>query len=385
MFFYTVNLVTKLRYDVDTIVTAPMNIEGPTMHHNLLKALLLALSAMILMSCQQTEEKASPDELDVKPLTAQEEDELFSQASALFGALPERMPGSENDTPELIALGEDLYFETALSENNSQSCNTCHMVNDGFAGVDNEVTSEGAHGERGERNSPTVLNAGYHFVQFWDGRAEDLVEQAKGPILNPVEMAMASEEAVESRLSEDPDYQQAFAAAFPDQKNPITYQNVAEAIAAFERTLISRSRFDDYMDGDRAALTAAEKRGLQTYVSTGCITCHMQSTFGGTMYQKLGLVNPYPSEDPGRYMVTNDPADSMMFKVPSLRNVALTAPYWHDGSVATLEEAVELMAWHQLGRKLEEKDVDLIVAFLNSLSDPDRKSASEESMEVAAK
>jgi len=335
-------------------------------------ATLVLHAVLALSACQPQQEQPQPEVTDVKPLTEQEETELFDQASSLFGALPATMPGSENDTPERIALGKRLYFETQLSENNSQSCNTCHMVDGQRAGVDNEITSKGAHGTPGERNSPTVLNAGYHFVQFWDGRAADLVEQAKGPILNPVEMAMASEKDVEKRLASIEGYPEAFAAAFPGSKRSISYQNVAEAIAAFERTLISRSRFDAYMEGDRAALTDAEKRGLQTFITTGCIACHMDNTFGGTMYQKVGLVNPYPTTDVGRFAVTKDPADSMMFKVPSLRNVALTAPYFHNGSVPTLEKAVELMAWHQLGRKIEPADIGHIVTFLKSLSDPQR-------------
>ena len=155
---------------------------------------------------------------------------------------------------------------------------------------------------------------------------------------------------------------------FPDEPKALSYDNMANAIAAFERTLVSRSRFDDYMEGDQAALTVHEKRGLKKFIETGCITCHMTPTLGGNMYQKLGLVEPYDSEDPGRYMVTGNSSDSLMFKVPSLRNIALTAPYFHDGSIATLEESVHLMAKHQLGRSLSEEDVQQITSFLKSLS-----------------
>ncbi|MFZ9870333.1 MAG: cytochrome-c peroxidase [Candidatus Kapaibacteriota bacterium] len=349
----------------------------------MMKAVLLALllaSAAVggIVGCSKPE--TTPEEtatLTVEPLTPEEEETLLAQAKALFGVLPDMMPGASTDTPELVALGEKLYNETQLSATGTQSCNSCHMVDGGKSGVDNLPTSPGAHGTPGTRNSPTVLNAGFHFVQFWDGRAADLVEQAKGPILNPAEMAMASEKDVEDRLSAIDEYKTAFAAAFPQAKQPITYHNVATAIAAFERTLVSKSRYDDYVSGTSSALTDVEKRGLQTFISTGCITCHVSPTFGGSMYQKLGLVNPYDSKDAGRYEVTKDPADSLMFKVPSLRNVALTAPYYHDGSIPTLDSAVTSMAWHQLGRKLETKDRDLIVAFLSALSDPSRKLAAQ--------
>lgn len=357
-----------------------------------MRAILLALlfaTAIVggFVGCTKPEQIPTEEAgLKVDPLTKEEEETLLSQAQTIFGVLPDKMPGSENDTPELIALGEKLYHEKQLSVNGTQSCNSCHMVDNGKSGVDNLPTSPGAQGALGKRNSPTVLNAGFHFAQFWDGRAADLVEQAKGPILNADEMAMPSEAEVEKRLSASQDYTAAFAAAFPKEKKPITYQNVANAIAAFERTLVSRSRYDDYVAGKKDALTDVEKRGLQTFIASGCITCHVSPTFGGTMYQKLGLVMPYDTKDAGRYEVTKDPADSLMFKVPSLRNVALTAPYYHDGSIPTLDSAVSLMSWHQLGKKLEARDLQLIVAFLQSLSDPSRTvAAAPAAKSVAAK
>lgn len=335
-----------------------------------LAAILLGLTAPSCSQKQDVPKEAAPAE--AKALTAAEEQELKDQASALFGALPASMPGAENDTPELIALGEKLYMDTRLSVNDKQSCNSCHMVDQNRSGVDNLPVSPGAKGGDGDRNSPTVLNAGFQFVQFWDGRAEDLVAQAKGPILNPGEMAMPSEKAVEQKIGAIPEYAEAFKAVFPKGKKPVSYHNIATAIAAFERTLRSPSRFDDYIAGNATALTNAEKRGMKTFIESGCITCHMGTTFGGAMYQKLGLVNPYESKDAGRYEVTKDPADSLMFKVPMLRNVALTAPYFHDGSVKTLDEAVSLMGWHQLGKKLTKDEITSIVTFLNALSDPKR-------------
>lgn len=286
--------------------------------------------------------------------------------------LPARMPGAEKDTPALVDLGKDLYFEVALSENKAQSCNSCHRVDGGRGGVDNEATSPGAFGKRGGRNSPTTLNAGFQFAQFWDGRADDLVAQAKGPVLNPVEMAMPSEAVVVSRLKEMPRYQEKFPKAFPGVEAPITYDHMARAIAAFERTLVTRDRFDDFLKGEDAALSELEKRGLNEFLSLGCTTCHYGPTLGGQLFQKVGLIHPYPTEDKGRLEVTKDEDDLHRFKVPMLRNIAITQPYFHNGKVATLEEAVRKMAWHQLGKELDEVQVKSLVAFLHSLTDKPR-------------
>ncbi|KXK34918.1 MAG: Cytochrome c551 peroxidase [Chlorobi bacterium] len=332
---------------------------------------LLPCAFVLLMGCSSNEESNDAAALP-GTLTITEEQELAADASDMFGVLPATMPGAEHDTPDLIALGEALYHDVRLSINNTQSCNTCHDVTNGRSGVDGEPTSKGAKGERGNRNSPTSLNAGFQFLQFWDGRAADLAEQAKGPILNPVEMAMPSEKAVEDRLSGIPEYVEMFKKAFPNTRRNITYQNVASAIAAFERTLVSPSPFDEYVKGNSEALTAKQKLGLQTFIATGCASCHNGPTFGGNTFQKLGMLHPFASKDAGRYEVTKDPADSMMFKVPILRNIALTAPYFHNGSVPTLHEAVKLMAWHQLDKKLDENEIDVIVTFLEGLSDPKR-------------
>lgn len=334
-----------------------------------MKSLLLPLlSAVLLIGCSKTQQQVS-DKADVMPpLTQTEQQELFDQASALFPALPASMPGSETDSPELVALGRELYHDVRLSVNDKQSCNTCHNVDNGGAGVDNETTSPGALGKRGARNTPSSLNAGFHFVQFWDGRAEDLEAQAKGPVVNPIEMGMEGPKAVEAKLGSVETYKTQFAAAFPGDKRAMSFNNVAKAIAAFERTLVSPSRYDKWISGNKAALTPQEQRGLHTFINAGCIACHSGTTFGGSMYQKLGLVNPYPSADAGRFAVTKDPADSLMFKVPSLRNVAVTWPYFHDGSVRTLKEAIRLMAWHQVGKKLTDNEVASIEIFLKSLT-----------------
>ncbi len=298
--------------------------------------------------------------------------ELQKKAKQTFGALPEKMPGSEGDTTELISLGKELYFDVKLSANDKQSCNSCHNIEGKAGGVDNEPTSPGAFGKRGDRNSPTVLNAGFHLAQFWDGRAETLADQAKGPILNPGEMAMPSEKAVLDKLSKT-DYPEKFKKAFPSDKSALSYDNLAKAIAAFERTLKTTDRFDDWMNGDLKAMTSDEVEGLKTFMDTGCVSCHYGAAMGATSYRKLGERNPYETKDLGRFNVTKNEADKYFFKVPSLRNVMLTAPYFHDGSIKTVEEAITKMAYHQLNKDLTSAEVQSIKTFLNALTDKTRK------------
>lgn len=238
--------------------------------------------------------------------------------------------------------------------------------------MDNLPTSPGAFGKNGDRNSPTVLNAGFHFVQFWDGRAADLKAQAKGPILNPVEMAMPSEKEVLKRLNEDAEYPGLFAKAYPNEKEAVTYENLAGAIAAFERTLITSSRFDDFINGDHKAISKDEQEGFKSFLSAGCTSCHSGNLLGGNSYRKIGQVNEYKTADLGLYNVTKKTEDKYFFKVPSLRNIALTGPYFHDGQVKTLDEAVQKMAYHQLGMNLSEEETKKIVTFLGTVSDKTR-------------
>jgi len=292
---------------------------------------------------------------------------LRTQASAIFGALPEDAATEARPmTPARVELGRMLYYEDRISLSQTISCNSCHML-DAY-GVDNEPTSPGHEGERGDRNSPTVYNAALHVAQFWDGRAADVEEQAKGPVLNPVEMGMPSEETVLSVLRSIPGYREKFEAAFPGEEDPITYHNAALAIGAFERGLMTPGRFDRFLAGDDDALTAEELAGLQLFVSRGCVTCHNGPTVGGGMFRKLGLVRPYPTEDVGREKVTGDPADRYFFKVPGLRNVAETGPWFHDGSIESLDAAVRLMSLHQLGVELAPAEREKIVAFLEALT-----------------
>jgi cytochrome c peroxidase len=303
--------------------------------------------------------------------TAYAEDNSWKNA---FAPLPENAATAEYPlTPERVALGKKLYFDTRLSINNKLSCNSCHNL--ATFGVDNEPTSPGHEGKRGGRNSPTAFNAALHVAQFWDGRAKDVEAQALGPILNPGEMGMPSEVEVMKRLSADPKTVEEFKAAFPGEATPLTYANIGKAIGAFERTLITPSRFDAFLKGDEKALTPAEKAGGKLFVQTGCTACHMGATMGGQMYQKLGLVKDYPTKDMGRFEVTKNEADKKFFKVPSLRNVAKTGPYYHDGSIKTLEEAVSKMGEYQLGKQLSKEEVDSIVTFLGSLTGTPPKSA----------
>lgn len=281
----------------------------------------------------------------------------------------EPLPASiidEKKNAALIALGKKLYLDPRLSVNDTISCSSCHQL-DNF-GVDSQPTSPGHEGKRGGRNSPTTLNAALHIAQFWDGRAKDVEEQALGPILNPIEMGMPDEAAVVNKLKKIDEYKTLFAEAFKDEKDPIQYKNIGKAIGAFERTLLTPSRFDDFLKGDDKALNDAEKRGLQKFMHMGCTTCHNGVTIGGNSYKKIGLVKPYDTADMGRFEITGIETDKKVFKVPSLRNITKTGPYFHDGSVATLDEAIRKMAEHQLGRQVSPGFVDDVKAFLGSLT-----------------
>lgn len=307
-------------------------------------------------------------------LSAQEEEILHMQARMLLGALPKAMPGRAGDTTAQVALGQKLYFEKSMSLNNSQSCNDCHPVQGKHAGADNKPTSPGAQKQFGARNAPTVLNAGFQHAQFWDGRSPDLADQAKGPILNPVEMGMSKPEDVMQRLA-SAGYKPLFAKAFPGGRDAFTYDNVGKAIAAFERTLVSRSRFDAYIEGNRDGLQPLEKRGLMAFLDVGCVRCHGGPMQGGLLYQKIGVFQPYGNaEDLGRFDVTKSEKDRFVFKVPLLRNISMTGPYYHDGTVATLAEAIDRMAWLQLGTTLSSGQIDGIMRFLTALAD-ERRSA----------
>jgi cytochrome c peroxidase len=286
----------------------------------------------------------------------------------MFQPLPEVMASASNPiTEEKVALGRMLYYETRLSKSQKISCNSCHLLDK--YGVDGQPTSDGHKGQTGDRNAPTVYLAAGHFLQFWDGRAPDVEEQAKGPVMNPVEMAMSSEKQVVAVLKSMPEYIDAFKRAFPSEKDPVTFNNVAIAIGAFERNLVTPSRWDKFLKGDQNALTAEEKAGFNTYVEAGCAMCHSGTYVGGTLFQKLGAAKPWPdNSDPGREKVTKSEADRQVFKVPSLRNIEKTGPYYHNGKVAELNEAVSKMGDYQLGKTLTDLQVKSIVTWLGSLT-----------------
>jgi cytochrome c peroxidase len=285
-----------------------------------------------------------------------------------FAPLPDEVPAAGSAaTADLVALGKMLYFEPRLSKSQKISCNSCHDL--ATYGVDNQPTSDGHKGQLGDRNSPTVFNAAAHFVQFWDGRAPDVEAQAKGPVLNPVEMAMPAEPVVVKVLESMPEYVDLFQKAFPNEKKPVSYDNMAKAIGAFERKLMTPSRWDKYLKGDKTALTQEEMAGFKTFNAVGCRTCHAGALLGGSFYQKMGVAKPFPrSSDAGREKVTKDAADQGVFKVPSLRNIEKTGPYFHDGKTPGLDEAVRDMGEYQLGRPLTAEETKQIIDFLKVLT-----------------
>ncbi|MEZ0323166.1 MAG: cytochrome-c peroxidase [Hydrogenothermaceae bacterium] len=295
--------------------------------------------------------------------------DLLNQAKNYFQPLPKEIPAPSDNptTKEKVELGKKLYYDPRLSLSGVISCNTCHNL--ATYGVDGVETSLGHKFQTGGKNAPTVLNAGFHIAQFWDGRAKTLEDQAKGPILNPVEMSMPDPNLVIERLKTIEGYVNEFKKVFPNDKDPVNYDNVAKAIAAFERTLVTPSRFDEFLKGNTKALTQKEKEGLKLFMEKGCASCHNGVAIGGTMFQKFGIVKPYKYQDPndlGRYNVTKDEADKYVYKVPSLRNITRTYPYFHDGKVWDIREAVKIMGETQLGITLTDEEVDKIVAFLDS-------------------
>ncbi|GAB1404749.1 MAG: cytochrome-c peroxidase [Lentimicrobiaceae bacterium] len=300
-------------------------------------------------------------------------DSIMASAKNVFQPLPGEALNPENPlTPEKIALGKALYYDNILSMNQTQSCNTCHNLE--TYGVDNKPTSPGDGGAPGVRNSPTVLNSALHFLQFWDGRMKDVEEQAGGPVMNPDEMNMPSEAVVMARLEADENYPKMFAAAFPEEKNAMTFDAMRKAIGAFERTLLTPSRFDDFLKGDHTALTEQELTGLKTFMDVGCTACHNGPLLGGNMFQKYPLFGTHEeytgskADDLGRMQETKNEADKYVFKVPSLRNIAETWPYLHDGSVRELDNTVDLMAKAELNKELTPGQTNDIVAFMKALT-----------------
>ena len=309
---------------------------------------VLVLSATLLFSCSK-----GPKLNDV---------DLLKKSHSLLGQ-KQTVPVVDHNE---VALGKVLFQEVALSGNNTQSCNSCHNVSN--YGVDNTVTSLGSNGAPGRRNTPTVYNAVYSTSQFWDGRASNLKEQAGGPINNPKEMN-SSPSQVESKLKLNENYVRTFKYVY--NREPF-YEGVLSSIAAYESTLVSNgtSKFDVFLSGRASVLNNSEKRGLEHFLNYGCVACHSGNNLGGRSYAKFGVLHPYSNtSDTGRHGVTGSDADRYVFKVPSLRNVEKTYPYFHDGGEPTLEGAVRTMAYTQLGRELSEEEVNELVAFLKTLTD----------------
>ena len=318
-----------------------------------------ALLAVSIAACKPVSRQASAD---------LGSGELVKADLALFAPLPARMvAGVKPPTDAQIALGRALFYETLLSVGHNVSCNSCHPLN--AFGADGRARSFGDHGQTGGRNSPTVYNAAGQIAQFWDGRARTVEEQAKGPVLNPAEMGMPNAEAVLEHLRASAAYRAQFAAAFPGAGTPLTYDNVGRAIGAFERGLVTPASWDKFLGGDDAALSADQKRGAKTFVAAGCAGCHGGVYLGGTAFMKAGLVTPWPSAaDSGRILVSKNPDDLFVFKVPSLRNVEKTGPYFSDGGVASLDEAIRMMGRHQLGLELSDGQVKDVKTFLRTLT-----------------
>lgn len=268
-----------------------------------------------------------------------------------------------------VALGRELFNEKRLSIDDTIACASCHVMSKG--GADGMAHSIGVHGAEGAINAPTVLNSAFNFSQFWDGRAATLEAQMDGPVNHPKEMG-SSWSAITIKLINDEHYRKAFESIYRDA---VTVTNIKDAIASFERTLLTPdSRFDRYLRGDKASLTSYELRGYEAFQNYGCITCHQGINLGGNMYERMGLMADYFGDrghlteaDYGRYNLTHQEADRYYFRVPGLRNVARTAPYFHDGSTAELGDAVKIMAKYQLGREMPTQDADAVVAFLRSL------------------
>ncbi|MCL1048047.1 cytochrome-c peroxidase [Shewanella abyssi] len=276
------------------------------------------------------------------------------------------IPAAVITNPEKVELGKMLFFEPRLSKSGFISCNSCHNLS--LGGVDALPTSIGHNWQQGPINSPTVLNAEYGLAQFWDGRAKDLKEQAGGPIANPKEMGFSHDLAVDT-IRSMPAYQARFASVY--KTNGISIDAITDAIAEFEKTLVTpNAPFDKYLTGDKSAINADAIAGYQLFKDKGCVRCHNGPAVGGTMYMKMGLVKPFHTKNPaeGRKGVTGKEADKFVFKVPTLRNIELTYPYFHDGSVWDLAEAVNTMADIQLGQALTATETKQMVTFLNSLT-----------------
>ena len=347
-----------------------------------MKKIIIAVTLSVLYGCNQSENTEAKT-ITLNPLM-EEASNLFKSITSLpYEDLPENYQelnnpvnitsiDLSNSMSDKVILGKMLYFDKRLSKDGNISCNSCHNLN--TYGVDNLPTSPGDEHKFGNRNSPTVIYASLHANQFWDGRAKDVEEQAGMPILNPVEHNIPLEKFLEDRLRSIPEYQMWFKKVFPNEQQPITYKNLTNAIGAFERRLIPESRFDKWLNGDDKVLTEKEKAGLASFINNGCVACHSGVAVGGQMMQKFGLYGNYwehtksKNIDNGLYDITKNEADKYVFKAPSLRNIEKTGPYFHDGSVKSLAEAIKIMSKLQNNKELSNQEVEEMIAFLKTLT-----------------
>jgi len=309
----------------------------------------------------------------VETAFAADDETLMKRASQTLGPLPASMPAQENPiTNEKVQLGKMLFYEARISADGTVSCAKCHPM--ALYAADGLKKSIGHDCKENPRNDPTVFNAARQISEHWIGNRTSVEDQAKQALVGAPSFGMPSYEAVEKILRSYKEYEILFKAAFPSDKEPVTVDNFAKAIGAFERTLVTPAPFDSFLKGNKDALTDKQKRGLELFMDQGCVGCHFSPFVGGQMYQKFGLFEPYQkytkSEkvDEGRYAVTKNENDKFVFKVPVLRNVAMTPPYFHDGAVDKLEDAVWIMGKIQLGKDLSKAQIQDIVAFLHALT-----------------
>lgn len=329
-----------------------------------MKTTIFIFVGLLLFGCK----KATTEDFSKQPVP--EKSELAKKAENFFKSISTveyaSIPQSKVD------LGKKLFFDKTLSKSGAISCNSCHNL--GTFGVDNKVFSIGDNKELNVRNSPSVIYASLNAMQFWDGHAKTLEEQAVESLLNPVQNGIPDAAFLEKKLRAIPEYQTLFKNVYPNDAEPITFVNITNAISAFERQLVPKSKFDDYLDGNENALNEQEKKGLNAFMDNGCTTCHSGVAVGGQLMQKLGLYGEYSKltnskkVDMGLYERTKKEGDQFMFKVPNLRNVEKTYPYLHDGSVTSLKETIKIMGKLQVNKDISDADANDIEAFLKTLT-----------------
>lgn len=340
-----------------------------------MKKLMLLLLVPAFISCRQKQDKT-----DFLAPDTREDSALVIKAQAFFKAIPIRKDDLSDPVKQSrVKLGHVLFYDPRISKSGTTSCNTCHNLSS--YGVDRLAASESPEGNPAGRNAPTVFNAALHNMYFWDGRALSIEEQPGKMVLNPDELSVPHLGFIVQRLRNDSMYQSLFKGAFPDDNLPVSFTNLKKAIAAFEKTLLTPSRFDVFMSGNLSALNAEEKAGLALFMDAGCANCHNGVGIGGTSTQRFGIFTDYRTathsrvDDEGKLRVTGDTKDKDVFKVPGLRNAEMTFPYFHDGSIASLDTTVKIMGKVELNKKFTDTEVKNIVSFLRTLTGDIREDA----------